>query len=94
MFETISDISILRNLITYILFKSINVLISFYIRTVYGNTTTFGCENLSSQENYDELKSKVASTVNVMASTVAKAAGTVANATKSEDDKKDILSSK
>ena len=29
-----------------------------------------------------------------MASTVAKAAGTVANATKSEDDKKDILSSK
>ena len=71
-----------------------NVLIKFYIRTVYGNTTTFGYENLSSQENYDELKSKVTATVNVMASTVAKAAGTVANATKSEDDKKDILSSK
>ena len=71
-----------------------NFLNTFYIRTVYGNTTTFGSENLSSQENYDELKSKVTATVNVMASTVAKAAGTVAIATKSEDDKKDILSSK
>ena len=49
---------------------------------------TYECVNIISQENYDEVKSKVTSTVNKMSSSVAAAASVVVDATKNDDDGK------